>query len=440
MRTYTACFGRRSCLGSVLLLGALLLFLRGGVAGDDRNTPIPKNFGPEIFKQRRLALLDSLGDGIAVIYSRGTSGDMGYRADGDFWYLTGIDDPGAVLMLAPKEKHREILFLAPRDQEEERWTGERTALTESLKVALRVDQVKRTSALDWWLVSRLDRSRTLHLISHPALPSEEIPPDLALYNKVTDRMPEVTIKNSARFLASMRAHKSPDEIAALERAIDITFKGLTESLQFMKAGVTEFQVAGRLEESFRNQGAQFLSFPSIVGSGRHSTVLHYEKLDKDIESGELLLVDCGAEWSHYAADITRTFPIDGKFTEEQSKIYDVVLAAEKSAIAAIKPGLTMDSIDNIARAVIRQAGYADEFIHSTSHFLGVEVHDVGDYWQPLVPGMVITVEPGIYLPDAMIGIRIEDDVLVTQNGCRVLSSQIPKERADVENWIMQIGR
>jgi Xaa-Pro aminopeptidase len=424
----------------VLLLSALLLILLVEARSENQNVPTPRAFGPEVFKQRRLALLDSLGDGMAVLYSRGASGEMGYLADGDFWYLTGLDDPGAILLLTPKEKYRAVLLLAPRNPEEERWVGERASLTESLKVALQVDYISRTSGLDWWLVSRIQHSPILHMISQLVGPSAQVPPDMELYNKTTDRMPDVTIKNSSRFLESMRTHKSPEEIAALEEAIKVTYKGLSESLPMIKPGVTEFQLAGKLEQSFRDQGAQYAAFPSIVGSGEHSTVLHYGKLNKELRSGELLLIDCGAEWNHYAADVTRTFPVDGKFTELQAKIYDIVLEAQKAAIASIKPGISMDSVDAIARGVIRKAGYADAFIHGTSHFLGVEVHDAGDYWQPLTPGMVITVEPGIYVPDAKIGIRIEDDVLVTPDGNRVLSAGIPKERKDIEMWMMQDKR
>jgi len=210
---------------------------------------------------------------------------------------------------------------------------------------------------------------------------------------------------------------------------------MTESLPLIRPGVTEFQLAGKLQESFKQQGAQFGSFSPIVGAGEHSTILHYERLDREIRAGELVLIDFGAEWNHYAADITRTFPADGKFTDAQARIYDVVLEAQKAAIASIKPGISQDSVDAVARSVIRKAGYAEAFIHGTSHYLGVEVHDAGDYGQPLMPGMVITVEPGIYLPDSKIGVRIEDDVLVTQNGSRVLSAEIPRERAEIEKWM-----
>ncbi len=206
--TYPLHNPRKTRTGFVLMLSALYLILWVNAWSDDHEKPTPNAFGPEIFRQRRAALLDSLGDGMAVLSSDGTFGEMGYRAAGDFWYLTGLDDPGAILILAPKEKYRTVLLLAPRDQEQEGWVGERAALTESLKVALQVDQVNRTSDLDWWLMSRIGHSRTLHLISRPALPSAEIPPDMVLYNKITDRMPEVTVCDILPLLTPVY-HKRP---------------------------------------------------------------------------------------------------------------------------------------------------------------------------------------------------------------------------------------
>ena len=152
------------------------------------------------------------------------------------------------------------------------------------------------------------------------------------------------------------------------------------------------------------------------------------------------MLDVGAKWEHYSADISRTLPVDGKFTEDQRKIYSIVLKAQKAAIDVIKPGITIREVDEVARAVIREAGYADDFIHSTSHHLGLDTHDAADYWRPLEPGMVITVEPGIYLPESEIGVRIEDDVLVTKNGSRVLSGDIPKEIDDVEKWVCEFTK
>jgi Xaa-Pro aminopeptidase len=255
------------------------------------------------------------------------------------------------------------------------------------------------------------------------------------YGKVTARLPDVEVRNSSRFLEQMRMHKSDIEVAAIEQAVAITHRGLTALLAAMQPGMTEFQLDGVLENAFKQQGAQHHAFEPIVGAGIQSTVLHYERRDQPLESGDLLLLDVGAEWHHYCADISRTIPVNGKFTERQAEIYDIALRAQQAAIEAIRPGVTVREVHEIARDVIRDAGYVDDFIHYTSHHLGVEVHDAADYGIPLAPGMVITVEPGIYLPDEEIGIRIEDDVLVTVDGYRVLTESVPKRRRDVEAWI-----
>ncbi len=389
----------------------------------------------EEFKKRRMALLDSMGDGTAVLYSRGYEGDAGYRSDGNFWYLTGLNEPEAVLVLSPGTVDREVLLLPPRDIEAERWTGTRPALTESLKVAWGFDRIYRTRSLDGLVVSRMKQDSTLHLISAIVKPSTDIPPDLEYYNKVKARIPGVTTENSSRFLESMRMIKTRMEITAIETAIQVTYEGLTELLASIKPGVKEFQLDGILEESFKKRGAQYMAFSPIVGAGEETTILHYEKRNQTLTAGQLLLLDVGAEWDHYASDITRTLPIDGKFSAKQARIYDIVLKAQNAAIDAIKPGITLREIDEIARGIIRQAGYADDFIHSTSHHLGLAVHDLSDAWMPLAPGMVITVEPGIYLRDLEIGVRIEDDVLVTEKGHKILSAQIPRERTAVEEWL-----
>lgn len=420
--------------GELAVLGRLLpclLLLFSVAEAAQINSP----FTNDIYRQRREALLDSLGTGTAVLYSSGYQTDAGYRADANFWYLTGIDDPGAILVLAPKERDRQILLLAPRDTEAERWTGMRPALSESLKVALGYDQLRRSGSIDYVIVGNVQNDPVLHLISPLVGPNDDIPPDLVLYEKVSARIPGVSIKNSSRFLRQMRAVKSDLEIAALERAIRITHNGLTDMLAAMHPDTAEFQLDGVLEESFKRQGAMFQSFPPILGSGVQSTILHYERRNRTLREGQLLLADVGAEWAHYCADITRTFPVDGQFSAEQAEIYDIVLRANEAAIQAVRPGLTLRDIDDVARQVIREAGYADDFIHGTSHYLGLDVHDYGDGNAPLAAGMVITVEPGIYLPDKEIGVRIEDDVLVTGDGYRVLSADIPKARPDVEAWI-----
>jgi Xaa-Pro aminopeptidase len=392
------------------------------------------------FVERREALMESLGQGIAVLYSQGHQTDTGYRADGNFWYLTGIEEPGAILILAPQEKDRQILLLQPRDIEAEQWTGHRPALTESFKRSLGFDRISRAGSLDGIIISCMKHTAELHLISSLVGPSQDVPPDLELYKKITARVPGVTIKNSSHFLETMRMVKSDEEVAAIERALQITYEGITELLAEVRPGIAEYQLDGILEDSFKRQGAQYMAFDPIIGSGEETTVLHYQKRNRTLESGELLMMDVGAEWDHYAADITRTVPVDGRFSEEQAQIYDIVLKAQQAAISAVKPGITIRDIDEIARNIIREAGYIDEFIHGISHHLGLDVHDVANSSLPLQPGMVITVEPGIYLPDKKIGVRIEDDVLVTKTGCRIISNQIPRERKDIEAWMSKVNK
>jgi Xaa-Pro aminopeptidase len=395
----------------------------------------------DTFKARRQAVLDSMQAGTAVLYSQPAENtETGYRADSDFWYLTGVDEEGAILVLAPKEVDREILLLPTRDMDAERWTGTKPSLSESLQVAWGFDRILRTNRVNGLLVNNMKHDPVLHLISGLVSPGSDVPGDLELYHKVTGRIPGVSIENSSRFIESMRMVKTEAEIAAVERAIAVTHQGLTDLLTGLRPGVTEFQLDGILEVSFKRQGAQYQAFPAIVGAGEETTILHYEKRSHVVQAGQLLLLDVGAEWDHYCADISRTLPVDGTFTPEQAAIYDIVLRAQNAAIDAVRPGVTVREVHEVARDVIRKAGYVDDFIHSTSHHLGLDVHDAADYGIPLAPGMIITVEPGIYLPGREIGVRIEDDVLVTRNGHRLLSGDIPRERKAVETWVQSTRR
>jgi Xaa-Pro aminopeptidase len=395
---------------------------------------------PKTFAERREALLQSLGEGIAVLYSQGIETGTGYRADGNFWYLTGVDDRGAILLLAPQEQIRQVLFLPPRDIEIERWIGQRPSINDSLRHTLGFEEIMRTGELDEVLISALKHTTVLQLISSLAGPAGYIPPDLDLYQKIMVRVPGTYVKNSSQQIETMRMVKSAAELSAIENAVQVTYLGITDMLAGVRPGVKEYQLDGILENSFKRQGAQQMSFDPIIGTGEESTILHYQKRDCAVEPGQLLLVDVGAEWEHYAADITRTFPVDGKFNPEQAHIYDVVLNALKSATGIIKPGITTRDVEDRVRTVIREAGYIDALIHGTCHHLGLDVHDVADYGMKLKPGMVVTVEPGIYFPDKKFGVRIEDDVLITESGHRILSEQIPRERSAVEAWIISAKR
>lgn len=393
----------------------------------------------ETFKQRRAKVLELLGDGVAVLYGKSGGGDGDFRQDNNFYYLTGVEEPGAILLLAPKERtRREVLLLPTRNPEEERWTGERPSLGKKLEDSLGFEYVQRTTGLGGIINSYLQHTKILSYISPPAAYSSPVPPDLSLYRDVSSRVPETSIKNFSTLLPSLRVIKSAEEIAAIQKAIDITGAGFRAACQKVKPGMKEEDVQDVIESTFKAEGARRLAFPSIVATGHNTTTLHYTRNDAVVKDGDLFLMDIGAEYDHYAADVSRTIPVSGKFTPEQRKIYDIVLKAQKAAIAKVKPGAFIrDDVHNTARKVIEEAGYGDYFIHSTSHFLGMDVHDVGDYSLPLQPGMVITVEPGIYLPDQDIGVRIEDDVLVTENGCKVLTQGIPREVEEIERLLRE---
>lgn len=420
---------------TTLLLSLASFFIAGHAIEISASDQSDNSFGYEIYKARRQKLIDSLDGGIAILYSQGESSETGYRSDAHFWYLTGLDDPGAILVLIPGGVDQEILLLKNRDTEKERWIGERPNITDSITQLWQYDFIARTSRLNGIIYNRMKEDPKFYLISPMAYPSSDIPKDLAYYRKVSNRILGVKIENGTRLIEQMRMIKTDKEIKAIEQAIHITYQGITDLLAQVKPGVTEFQLDGILEQSFKNQGAQHMAFPPIVGAGYHSTILHYERRNQKLEDGQLLLLDVGAQWNHYCADISRTFPVNGKFNQRQAEIYDLVIKAQQAAFDKIKPGVTIREVHDAARNVIKEAGYGEYFIHGTAHHLGLDVHDISNRNLDLAAGMIITVEPGIYIPDENLGVRIEDDVLVTKKGMRILSSAIPRLRPDVEDWI-----
>lgn len=397
----------------------------GGIA-----PPAPR-FAPEVYRARREQLMKRLGDGVAVLYSRGAEDRDGFLQDADFHYLTGIGDPGAVLVLAPGERvYKEWLFLQPRDQDAERWTGERADIGDALRRETGFDRIQRTTALNRWLLYVLRNTQTLHQIH--AIDLAETAPETKLYGKLSGAIPGLSIKNRSDLLPYLRSIKEPREIDYMERAIAATMAAHRAAARAIRPGVQENWIEGLVGVEFKRGGAVRPGFSSIVGSGRNSTVLHYPKHDQAIAPGSLVVVDIGADYGHYSADVTRTYPADGTFTPEQRKVYEVVLRAQQAAMEMIRPGVYYEDLHRKAEQVIREAGYRDYFIHGLGHFVGLEVHDAGLYSKPLEAGMVITVEPGIYIPEKALGVRIEDEVLVTPKGYRLLSGDVPRDVAGVE--------
>ncbi|MEN0019685.1 MAG: M24 family metallopeptidase, partial [Planctomycetota bacterium] len=261
-----------------------------------------------------------------------------------------------------------------------------------------------------------------------------VPHQLDVLRRATSRIPGSSVAMDREIVPAMRRAKDDSEIELIRRAIANTAAGLQDGMAAVQPGMTEFELRTIIETAFHREGSRRLAFGSIVGSGPNSCVLHYrgEHDHRVMNAGELVLCDVGAEVENYAADITRTFPVSGKFTPRQREVYEVVLQAADAAIEAIRPGVTFRELNDIAREVIESAGYTDDMPHGLGHFLGLYVHDAGNYHLPLTPGTVITIEPGIYLRDEAIGIRIEDDVLVTETGSEMLSTGIPRTVGEIE--------
>ncbi|MDQ3144003.1 MAG: Xaa-Pro peptidase family protein [Pseudomonadota bacterium] len=437
-------FDRRNFLHAALAGTAVLpaTSLAAYQTADDRAYGTPagtRPFGPEVYRERRQRLMAQMKGGIAVVFgaaSLDTSNPvagMG-RQLSDFAYLTGIvDEPGAALLLAPVERRfKEMLFLANRNPEQERWEGERLGLGQSLRDRTGFEKIFRSGSLGASATTMASHSKTLNYLGPLVGADNPLPRELELYGRIAARVPGAAIKDQSGLIAAMRLAKEPREIALIRKSIAATERGLRAGMAAARPGMSERQLANIIEAEFRAAGAQGLAFPSIVGTGRSSAVLHYTGRDGIIRAGDIILCDVGAEVDFYAADITRTFPVDGRFAPEQRTIYQTVLAAQDAAAAQLRPGALYEDLNETARDVVRRAGHLDDFVHGLGHFVGLNVHDAGDYAQPLPVGTVITLEPGIYLPQRGFGVRIEDDYLVTADGNEHLSRSIPRSIDEVE--------
>jgi Xaa-Pro aminopeptidase len=422
------------------------------------------------FIRRRRRLLTELGGGVLVAFSATPSlrnNDVSYefRQDSDFYYLTGFDEPDAALVLVGGEAARSVLFVRPKDPEREVWDGERLGVDGA--AALGVDEARPSDELAELLPRLLMGHATVFArFEHEGLVEPRLSSALHAARREGRRGATypTSVVDSATLVHEMRRRKEASELSLMERAIDITGKAHVAAMARAAPGVYEYEIEAVLRAVFRANGSERVAYEPIVGSGYNATVLHYVKNHRQMLDGELLLIDAGCELGYYAADITRTFPVNGRFSPAQREVYEVVLAAQKAAIAAAGPGATLDHVhdaaagciceglvalgvlDGSAREVEAEGRYKPFFMHKTSHYLGMDVHDVGRYFEagrprPLEPGVVITVEPGLYfardaasVPERYrgIGVRIEDDVLIEPAGARVLSSLVPKELDEVE--------
>ena len=378
----------------------------------------------EVYRARRTQLAAEL-NGAIVMFAAPPNDLVEFQQDDNFYYLTGFNEPDAILLIdATNRQMEEYLFIPSRDLDEERWTGAKLGPGSDAARETGVANVLPLDQFDSRFKDLAQEADSVHTITRQET-------NLA---RLRGQAPRPNYEDAARAIAAMRVVKSDTELELLERAIDITMGAHRAGAGVIRPNAMEYEAEAIIEYEFRKNGAERPAFPSIVGSGPNSTILHYDRNERQMLDGELVVVDIGAEFSGYSADITRTYPVNGTFTDRQREIYQIVLDAQKAALAQVRPGARLsgpDSIHSAAREYIDDQGYGEYFIHGTSHYIGLYVHDVGDTRRELEPNMVLTVEPGIYIPEENIGVRIEDDVVVTRTGYRMLSD-FPREADEIE--------
>jgi Xaa-Pro aminopeptidase len=374
------------------------------------------------YRSRRQAARNALDGSVLVLFGR-TAEEMEDHSpavlqEPHFRYLTGWTAPGAILLLAPD---REILFLPPHDPVHEKYTGPLAAAGDpDIRSVTGFDQVLPLAQFESQLARALEASPRI-----AALPGDRLR-SLAPLREQAD---------AASVLGPLRAVKSAAEIGLIQRATDVSVEAHLAAWRRMAPGLAEYQLAATMTGFMLEHGCEGNAYAPIVASGPEATILHYSANARRVQAGELVLMDVGAECDGYATDITRTVPVSGRFTPRQRELYEIVLGAQKAAIAAIRPGATLPQLNRIARDYLDSHGSLARYLnHRISHGVGLEVHDfpAAASAEPLQPGMVITVEPGLYIPEEKIGIRIEDTLLVTPGGSRNLSGALPRESAEIE--------
>jgi Xaa-Pro aminopeptidase len=430
----------------VLFLLAVLAFFTAPLAARERE---PNT----VYAERRARLVAELKEPVVLFGYTGrenSSPAYVFLQEPNFYYLTGHNEEGAALLLVPASAAEkgwkgpnEILFLPPRNPDEEKWNGPRMAPTDAdvqektgfstveafSNLKARLNELTRSYHEIWTLTAHADDTGYPHAREWSAW--------------ITQAAPGIGLRDAAPAIGAMRQVKSSGEVALLTKAIELSVDAQLASMRMVRPGLYEYQVAARMVEIHAYGGCETEAYSPIVGTGLHSTILHFNELDGLIQDGDVVLMDVGGQYSGYTADITRTVPANGHFTPPQREIYEIVLGAQNAALAAIKPGAMMrkgpGSLYQIAYDYINTHGtdrhghsLGQYFTHGLGHHIGLEVHDAGDVDRTFEAGMVITDEPGIYIPDEKIGVRIEDDVLVTPTGYQLLTARLPRTADEIE--------
>jgi Xaa-Pro aminopeptidase len=424
------------------------------------------------FKERRQQLMQAMGNGIAIITTapevvRNRDSHYPYRFDSYFYYLTGFKEPEAVLVLIAGKVPKSILFCRDKDVEREIWDGFRYG-ADAAKTLFSFDEAYSFEQIDEMMPNLLSNQEKLFF---------SLGADASWDARVTGWLNQVKaqarsgvsapddIADARKLVDEMRLYKSPVEIDLMRRSADIATAAHNRAMQKVRAGKMEYEIEAEFLHEFYRKGAQSPAYTSIIAGGANACTLHYNANNCELKDGDLLLIDAGCELDGYASDITRTFPVNGKFSGAQKDVYELVLAAQAAAIAQVNPSNHWNAphdaaLDVLAQgfidlklcqgskeAVLESGAYRQFYMHRTGHWLGLDVHDAGEYkykhgnWRMLQAGMTLTVEPGCYIRPAEnvpqhlwnIGIRIEDDVLVTQHGCEVLTASAVKTVAEIEH-------
>jgi Xaa-Pro aminopeptidase len=383
-----------------------------------------------------------------------------FAQEENFYYLTGHNEEGAALVIlpakaaaaAPADLPKEILFLPAKDPAKEKWNGVRLSPSEpGIEARTGFASVKEFAEMR----AVVERLAPAYAAFYTILPYEKeeggYPHEKAVVDWLMLAAPQAKAKDIRPNIEALRQIKSPGELEFLQTAIDLSLDAHIAAMQMMKPGAYEYQIAAKMVEVHAMGGSEAEAYAPIVGAGPNSTALHYDKLSRKIQDGDIVVMDVGAQYSGYAADITRTIPANGKFTPRQREIYEIVLGAQNAALAALKPGATVcrkgnNSAYRIAYDYINTHGkdlhgkpLGQYFIHGLSHHIGLNVHDPGSACEPLQAGMVITDEPGIYIPEENLGVRIEDDVLITESGNKLLSARLPRLPEEIEKIMADGG-
>ena len=410
-----------------------------------------------VFHERRARLVrETGGDGVIVVFGY-RDADVAasvttFHQNENFYYLTGWNQPEAMMLLVPKapkpgatlELEREVLFIPAHDFREEKWTGPKLGPDDAVASARSgFPTLKATSLFQAELLEALKNFPKIYTELTPQPESGEDYFQAEVVSKLRKMAPLANFADVRPYVERQRAVKSPGEIALIQKAADASIEGHLAAMKTVRPGVWEYETAARMEYEFRRRGCEWPAYPPIVGSGFFSTVLHYDADDQQMKDGDVVVMDVAGSYSGYASDITRTLPVNGHFTPRQREIYEIVLGAQNAAMAAAKPGMILrqgkNSLHDIAYAYINTHGkdlngnpLGQYFIHGLGHSVGLNVHDPMNYNQPLEPGMVVTMEPGIYIPEERIGVRIEDDILITKDGYELLTRRLPRTVEEIE--------